>query len=400
MVAGLSGSARNLGAEGEGVLPFPKRGAQAEEVELGDEDLVEVSDAPARSTLGGAGIRQILPTREARSAPRSATRLPAVRPPPSSSRSSIRAASPASSRRVLTPVDLRREDEVIDECMTNLGAAMSSPALHAATFAPEPEVVDDHAITTRDPHVYAPARPARPSERLPRASAPAFARRSSASWVAQPSSHASVAPVALSSPPQAEPTVIVVRQKPRSLFVLASAAIGAIAAIVAMRVTATDAPLRAAPAAAPAAEQALATPAAAPPPALPGASSPAAPPASVAPPAPADSASTAHVVRFDEGEGVAIHVPVGAATPREVKATAAAEGASAPAPKKTKAAGPKAPSAGPPPLLPDDPSGKPAGLGARVASGTGPAPKSDAPRARPMTAAERLAEEQLRAALK
>ncbi|MCA9587111.1 MAG: hypothetical protein KC657_17405, partial [Myxococcales bacterium] len=122
------------------------------------------------------------------------------------------------------------------------------------------------------------------------------------------------------------------------------------------------------------------------------ASAPASPTAAGTPAPTADTASEPTVVTFKDDQGVAIQVPA---------STSAAAPSRAVAPGPKPQARPKAPTSGPPPLLPDTPAGRPAGV-SKVANGAPvPAPKSEAPaRRRPLSAAERLAEEQLRAALK
>ncbi|MEZ4258703.1 MAG: hypothetical protein R3B36_06520 [Polyangiaceae bacterium] len=367
---------------------------QADEVELDDDDLMVVEDAPARPSLAGVGVRTVMTAREAPS-----SRLPAVRPPPVSSRSMVRAAAP-SSRPRSNPIDVRVEDEVIDECISSIEAAVaaSSPGPMRAAH---PRFVDDQAVTTRDPQL--PSSAHRSARALPPPSTPpAFVRRSQPmGWapraaVPASQSHPSVAPVALSNASN-EPTVIVVKQRPKSAFVLASAAIGALAAIVAMRLTGVDA--HPAPATAPAAQPPVAAAlTAAPTPPAPAlaastaASAPASPTAAGTPAPTADTASEPTVVTFKDDQGVAIQVPA---------STSAAAPSRAVAPGPKPQARPKAPTSGPPPLLPDTPAGRPAGV-SKVANGAPvPAPKSEAPaRRRPLSAAERLAEEQLRAALK
>jgi hypothetical protein len=378
------------------VLPFPKRSAlQADEVELDDDDLMVVEDAPVRPSLGGVGVRTVMTAREAPS-----SRLPAVRPPPVSSRSMLRAAP--SSRPRSNPIDVRVEDEVIDECISSIEAAVAATS-PGPMRASQRRYVDDQAITTRDPQL--PSSAHRSARALPPPSTPAFVRRSQPmGWapragVGAAQSHPSVAPVALSNASN-EPTVIVVKQRPKSAFVLASAAIGALAAIVAMRLTGVDAQPTAAPAPAAAALTATAL---APSPAAPAVASAASAAAAAAPTAAAEAPTAAAeapaaaaeptVVTFKDDQGVAIKVPA---------STSASAPSHAAAPVAKPHARPKAPSAGPPPLLPDTPAGRPAGVHAKVAD-VAPAPpaKTEAPaRRRPLSAAERLAEEQLRAALK
>jgi len=214
-----------------------------------------------------------------------ASRLPAVRPPPLlgalslPSSSSFRSASPS-----VPGLSHAGGDDVTEtlpvppgrSSWRRLGEVSSETAPHAHAGA------DDAAETL-------PVPPGRSSFRrlgeVRSETAPLFARTSTDDRpVPAPSQSASsVAPVAVAS---AEPTVIVVRDRPRTAWVIAAAAIGALAAVSAMRF--------ASPREATAAAPVMTTPT------TPGAGN--------APPAPAPSPGA--VVQFGEEDGVSIHVPL------------------------------------------------------------------------------------------
>ncbi|MFO0642733.1 MAG: hypothetical protein U0183_26115 [Polyangiaceae bacterium] len=304
---------------------------------------------------------------------------------------------------ILTP-GAPLEPEGVQNVMASLEAEVSraigpgNPGLAGAPLVPaKPAPVARSAASP----VHAPepvsVRPA------PSSSAPS-APSSSVIVAPQPSSpfvvaHAVMVPVPAQSlpsapivPTKAEPQVVVVREKPAVAWAVACLALGALGAIVGMRVAsglsrpvATGAPLVAPP-----------------PPSAVTAPAPVAPPPAAAPPspeallsAPKPAASDpAAVVAFDEKD--AVHVvaapapvappspPKPAATPAEAKPAPSSSG---PAPSKP---------GEPPPLLPDGPS--------KVATAAPPpppaAPPPPAKPARVKTPEEQLLEAQLKAAQK
>jgi hypothetical protein len=232
----------------------------------------------------------------------------------------------------------------------------------------------------------------------------------------------SVAPVSFSERPH-EPTVIVVRERPRAAWILAAAAMGALGAIAATRflaapaddhapaaVAATQAPIAAPPSTvvvppgviATAATAALArpeTPAAAPPPPVTGAVTAA---SAHAHPASAPTSSAA-IVHFGDDQGVAIKAP--APQPRRPAPPSTASGA-APASKPAPPA--RAPLG---PALPDGSFGlgradnTPAPAAPSLTATAPSAPlvastSADVPRKRALTPEQQLAEAQLKASMK
>lgn len=224
-----------------------------------------------------------------------ASRLPAVRPPPLlgslPASSSFRSAYPSVPGLLHAGGDDAAETLPVPSgrsSLRRLGEVRSetAPLAHAGA--------DDAAETL-------PVPPGRSSLRrlgeVRSETAPLFARTSTGdrSAPAPSQSGSSVAPVAVAS---AEPTVIVVRDRPRTAWVIAAAAIGALAAVTAMRF--------ASPREATAAAPAMTTPA-----------------AGNAPPAPAPAPASA-VVQFGEEDGVSIDVPVPASSAPVSSAHAAA----------------------------------------------------------------------------
>ncbi|MDF2692391.1 MAG: hypothetical protein K0S65_774, partial [Labilithrix sp.] len=208
-----------------------------------------------------------------------------------------------------------------------------------------------------------------------------FARRMTderASVPPPPPSNDSVAPVALArdrgtnANGKGEATVIVVRERPRALWVVAAAAIGALAAVTVMRVVPQSAP---------------------------------------APPIPASHVTAAAprpgpaVVRFGEDEGVSIQMPTPASPPMVAPATRVAHPAprvSAPAAPTTRVLNPKvsAPTPMPDGSLGLASTGKAASTSSVVATpAPAPLPLPPGPaRKRALTPEQELAEAQLRAA--
>jgi hypothetical protein len=212
-----------------------------------------------------------------------------------------------------------------------------------------------------------------------------FARRMTderASVPPSPPSNDSVAPVALardrgtSANGKGEATVIVVRERPRALWVVAAAAIGALAAATVMRLVPQSAPVESIPT------------------------------SHVVAPAPRPVPA---VVRFGEDEGVSIQVPAPVSPPMVPPATRVAHPAPrvhAPAAPTTRVLNPKV-SAPMPMPMPDGSlglanTGKPAStssVAATAASAPLPLPPPPSPlRKRALTPEQELAEAQLRAA--
>lgn len=297
---------------------------------------------------------------------------------------------------ILTP-GAPLEPEGVQNVMASLEAEVSraigpgSPGLAGAPLVPvKPASVAPKAVHAAEPV----------SVRPPPASVPA---PSSGVLVApQPSSpfvvaHAVMVPVAAQplpspqpAPTKAEPQVVVVREKPAVAWAVACLALGALGAIVGMRVAsglsrpvATGAPVVAPPP--PSAVVAPAAP--------PSVAAPPSPEALLSAPKPAAS-DPAAVVAFDEKDAVhvvAAPAPVAPPSPPKPAAPVAeakpAPSASGPAPSKP---------GEPPPLLPDGP--------AKVATAAPPPPPAAPPPppkpARVKTPEEQLLEAQLKAAQK
>lgn len=431
------------------MLPFPKRRAQDDEVELEDEDLV-LLDVEAPSPEPSAAERYARDAELAQTVQRTPRKH----------------AVPPGSRRIL---DENIEEDVAGQCLASIAAEtsrdvdlsssshiraalarpvapatppssllapppaipISVPALLSAVPASAPSVPGS---TSRLPSVTAPpfvrttTVPLRGHAEVPgvRESTPAsaFVRRSSPVLpVAAPSSFAaltratadapsernasSVAPVSVSQRPN-EPTVIVLRERPKAAWILAAAAIGALGAIVGTRLlghaeeralpaVAAAAPLAAPPSTAlviPAATAAAAlAPATA---AAPSSTAAAVVSAVVAP----SHAPSANVMRFADDQGVAIKAPAAAAPAAPV------------APAARPAARPARPSTRLGPALPDGSFGLgrsdgAAGAGASTTTAAAPspppAPAPAAPepaRRRALTPEQQLAEAQLKASMK
>ena len=233
------------------MLPFSKR-KNSDEVELDEADLVAADSEPVPARRESVKTTASLPL----------PALPPVRPP-------VRGtfAARAVRTRTLTPrrmLDEGLEEVVAGECLATIKSlapandAASSSHVRAAAKRPS-------TMSMRPPPLPSAARAARPiaDEALtaPRIPLPAdlpagpalvpvgaFVRRSSAgpfTWAGPPESLAgsghpsasgSVAPVT------AEPTVIVVRGRPRAAWVLGAAAMGAVLAIAAGRLLTTSPP--------------------------------------------------------------------------------------------------------------------------------------------------------------
>ena len=410
------------------LLPFAKRRATDDEVELTEDDLVLVEEIAPRAPKSSAWSQ-------------SHVRAAQPRPPRG-------AALPPGSRRVL---DEQVEEDVAGQCLASIAAATSlessrhlrsSSHLRAALAAPPAAGVSPGVArggssespshgSTRLPSVTSPpfVRTATSRERdshalrtAPEApgirdSSPpaAFVRRStpphaypvssgslpSSVAVANAGAFGSVAPVSMTSlrPGAQEPTVIVVRERPRSLWILAAAAFGAVGAITAMRFT--PATSGASSAAEPHAEV---TPAAALP--LPPAAVVApvvtlgVPPAAVAAASSSvgPAAPTSAVMHFADDEGVAIGRAPAPAAPR--KPTGAAPGVSVAPPARP---APRVPSMGP--ALPDGSFGLGRSDTTTAAAPSPPSltstpPAPEPPRKRVLTPEQQLAEAQLKASMK
>jgi hypothetical protein len=371
-------------------------------------------------------------------------------PPPAAARPS--AALSASS--IPTPVRFTRagerlEDDVAGECLATIASSRPTRQGPAGLRMPPPRDLDvpfdfdDYAPAAPSPAaappplsfalapVAAPApRPSVPWARESRTSAEhAYGASSSSSSqgvalagsAGSASSYDSLPPVASSRAP--EPTVIVLREKPRTAWIAASAVVGALCAVAAMRLVTVRAPVvnptPSAAAVAPVPEAAPASHAVA----RAATVAPAAAPRASASPEPPPPT----IVRFDDAQGIAIVMTPPAPAPRAVpekpersaKDAAPAPSTSAPASAPTptirvvKVSPPTLSSAGP--RLPDGSYG----LGG---SDTGPAPSgahgspvpssspatspaalsgaAGAPKKRPSTPDPQLAEAQLKASMR
>jgi hypothetical protein len=381
---------RELGA----LLPFSKRKNTGEEMELDDDDLVLVEDPASAPSL-------------LRSPASLASRLPSDAP----AGPRPRKMTPAGSRRI---VDEATEEDVAGECLRDLrergpqDAGLvsiaadtrdfhSSSHVRAAPARPAPSVPPPGATQTRLPVVSAPpfvrtattivplrregdaagGRESSPPPAFVRRSSPMIAIASSAP-VIRPGS--SVTPHVSERTP--EPTVIVVRERPKAGWVIGAGVIGALFALGATRLFATSPPDTAAATTVVAA--AAAPPAAAP-----------LPPSSVlVTPAPA-AAQPAAVMRFNDDQGVAI-----TAAPRAPAATTAVVAAK-PAPPRP---APRASAVGP--ALPDGTFGLGRNESAAPmtpavhAAAPSPAPAETAKKPRALTPEQELAEAQLKASMR
>jgi hypothetical protein len=375
------------------LLPFPKR-TKSDEIELGDEDilLVESDDAVCVDIDVDVDVElEVAPP------PSGRHRLPPVTAPPPKLPRPRLVSSPAF------------EDDVADQCLATIAAEASRarltdrfpasivpPPARMPPPAPLPSFDDDAIATSRLPVVTVPPpRVAVPYSRdsvpgvaaPPSGPAPAFVRTSSSSL---PSAASSVAPVALTAMP--EPTVIVVRQPPRTAWIVASAVVGAACALGAMRL------LPSGPSASHASEPAPVVASPAPPPVL-------------APAVTATHASAAApaVVKFAEGQGVAIVAPaIAPAAPPAAAPTHAAAHATvasktpSPAPVAAK---PAAKTASLGPKLPDGSmalgGAQPEPAKAAPAQTAQPAPAPPpSPAKRRLSPEQELAEAQLKASMK
>lgn len=202
-------------------------------------------------------------------------------------------------------------------------------------------------------------------------------------------------------PARVEPTVVVVREKPGFSWVIASLALGALAAIVGMRVASG---LGKPPTAAPVVSAAVP---AQPQPGSAALAQPAAPSATISPEAllsaaPPKTDPSGAVVAFDDKDAVHVNVearpvvpqapPAAQPTPTPAPASSSSASVAASASAKTTpAAAPTTKPGDPPPLVPDPPA-KPV-----VASPT-PPPAAPPPKTRAKTPEEQLLEAQLKAA--
>ncbi len=420
------------------LLPFSKKKNQSDEVELDEDDfeVVEVSSTPKTVQRAVARPRTIVPV----------------------------------SRRILAE---EVEEDVAGQCLASIAAETSqtwrievdsSSSIIAVAASPLTRPIDEPTTPSsisRLPAVSAPPLSRAGAAHVPgvRESTPppAFVRRSSpklpAIPAAAPSSYvavasavsgeesasekSSVAPVAMPvsqmahGAQRAEPTIIVVRERPRVAWIFAAAAIGALASFGATRLMSTSsAPLAStappstevAPAAAGAAVAPIAPIAAGPstavvaPQAPQAPTAPTAPTAPAAPPAPAlqsppalatHAAATSTpppaIVHFGDDEGVAIKAPA-ASLPARRPASSAAGAPAAPA-ATTRSSAPRVPSMGP--ALPDGSFGLGRSDTSTTSSASAPPPaltasavaSADA-RKRALTPEQQLAAAQLKASMK
>jgi hypothetical protein len=446
------------------LLPFPKRKNQSDEVELGDDDfeLVELVDLapgtqPPAQSFGPGAPPPSLEFRLSSADPRSrASNVVAASPRDADQAKTVQRASRS---RTILPVSRRILDEDVEEdvagqCLASIAAETSRDA--ADLSSPKLPSAPPPSLST----TVSPSSPPSSITRLPSVSAPPFLRTSHASSVpfrgyidapgvrdssppaafvrrsspglavavpaAAPSSYVavvaaaaassasngaagSVAPVSLPMSQRQEPTVIVVRERPRAVWIVAAAALGALGALGATRFLSTPAAALEAPEARAAA---VAPPQAAPvlpalavtAPASPAPPAPSAPPASPALGAPALPPA---IVHFGDDDGVAIKSPAFMAPRRQPGSTPslAAPPAGAPSVRST---GPRAPSMGP--ALPDGSFGLGRSDTATTSSAPTPAPAltasvaasgaPESPRKRAITPEQQLAAAQLKASMK
>lgn len=439
------------------MLPFPKRRATQDEQELDDEDLVVVEEAP--------------PPLSARRPFAASPVTAAPDPEPSEvdlAKTVNRPRRQTPSRRIL---DESVEHDVAGECLASIAAEVgspyaSSPAISTSGIraAMERSLATAYAMPPPSSSHVPPAVAAHgpSSSRLPAVTSPpfvrtttvprgaasvpgvreatpppsAFLRRStpglaSAAASAPPSSAAvgaagavsasSVAPVAMTAHP--EPTVIVVRERPKAAWAIVSAAVGAICAVVAMQLLTQDdrAASPVAPASQVAATTTIATAMLPAPPAATAVTAPVtaavtAPPAAPAPvTASAAAPAAAAVMKFGEDQGVAIKAPAATSASAKSGSSHAPAGAAKPASK------PARPSSGVGPSLPDGSIGlggradaksaasnqpgpganAPAPPAASTAAAPAPAPApTEPPKKRVLTPEQQIAEAQLKASMK
>ncbi len=360
------------------MLPFPKRRSPSQDVvELSDDDLVVLADAEEQA-----------PEHLAKTIPRSSSSVAAARPVlPDPLPLPTPVTRPAASLRFSRP-DERLEDDVAGECLATIAAATRGRTLLTPSreleidvdVELEPAPVPAARASGPLPPVSAPPpRPSVPWARESQKSGP-FARGSSSSssegvpvaassrlplppsLPSVPSAMSaaaldSVAPV--SSGARHEPTVIVVREKPRTAWFVGSAVVGAACAVLAMRLLAVAPSGPKAASAAPRVEA----------------------PAAIVTPEPdavsqAAAAPPVAVVKFDEKEGVAITLsaPSASAAPPPLPATHVPH-----APVPATASPAKAPAPPPPPPAAPSKPPTPAGTAYAAAKPSSPAGTSRLP---------------------
>jgi hypothetical protein len=386
------------------VLPFPKRTATDDAIELDEDDIVLVDEAGSDPSAIACAWDE--PEEDLAATVQRRRTLP-----------------PPGTRRILDEV---LEEDIAGQCLAQLAAVMPRPAAGspASYVAARSALAGASAFGGSLPNAWPGARSSSSSEALHteslvRTPPSLFVRRSSASIpvftttpadVPRPAqvspsrfpAAGSMAPVSFASSPaprMADPTVIVVRGRPRAAWIVAAAAAGALLALGAMRLAMPSGSDRAAAQAqAPLAAMPLPGPTTAPAPAV----VVAAPRLAVTPP-PAASASAA-IVSFGEDEGVAIH-----ATLRKPAAAPAAPASTATTSPASHTTAPRPPSVGP--ALPDGSYGL-AGLDTSTAStspapaplvpfaSTAPATTNSPPRKRALSPEQQLAEAQLKASMK
>lgn len=398
------------------MLPFPKRNATDEEVELNDDDLLIVDEGQI-AAVSPSSHSQVRVHARASDAEDLAATVQRALP-----RTLGLLGLPPGSRRVL---DEQVEEDVAGLCLASIAEATSRESVRqlsasshiraALASAPPPpppvahfeELARAPSSTSRLPSVTAPPfvrtsahaslAPHAPEAPGIRESAPppaAFARRSIPDRPA-----VSVAPVSMPAIVQGhtpEPTVILVRERPRAIWILAAAVCGAFGALAATRL------LPAPPPEAPAPVVAAAPPAAPLPLPSPVVVAPVAAPAPSPPVAPAPAAG--NVMRFGDDQGVAIKAitPITPPAPQPARkpAPAGTSGASTSRP-----VAPRAPSMGP--ALPDGSFGLSRSESASAAATPPPSltasavtPSPEPRRARALTPEQQLAEAQLKASMK
>ncbi|HEY8078995.1 MAG TPA: hypothetical protein VIF62_32910 [Labilithrix sp.] len=211
--------------------------------------------------------------------------------------------------RASVEIDEDVEDDVAGECLATIAAESSKipPMSVTASTVPSPPSSRLERASIPPPSSEAALASA---PRLPAPSPPPFVRTSSGSFAAAPSSGGalepqrdskpsiftrtsasppdatpvtSVAPVAMSTATPREATVILLRERPKTAWIVASAGIGALCALVVTRLVSS----------------------------APDAPQPAPPVAAIAEPAPSPTAAS---IKFDDEDGLSIPAPIATAS--------------------------------------------------------------------------------------
>lgn len=435
------------------MLPIPKSQTDAIDIEIvvddAEDGVVELRDSDVEMELGEADLVVV---DAVATAPASSMRprMPSIPPPlPRASQPEIvlppvAHATPRPSRRTL---DEKMVEDVTGQCLATIAEVTSRTRipLSLVEAISAGDVPSSKKSRTAPPasssHLVTPLMRPRPHEepeeateqnptasvkpmlestirkKLPPISAPPFVRRSSASLLPSereivprispvaPSSTAiamatdarrplSDAPVSMSKLSEAT-QVVVVREPPKAYWVAVAAVIGAAAAIGGMRLTASSP----SPAPKPAVQAAAEVPVVAPSPIAKDVVAP-----------PAEKAPSAAVVRFGEGQGVAITAAPPAKSASHAPKVEPAKPVIAATTKPAVSSAPK--SAGPasavprPPKLPDGSYGlarsdaTPASPAKEAPAPAAPPPPAPEKKAKNLTPEQQLAEAQLKASMK